>query len=88
VPHTRHGWQSAGDRAGVSFQASATAASTARPAPASLLRDHPGDVDATAPIYLHHYDLDTLQELGQRLPGLRPSRNCGHDPGTADRGDT
>lgn len=36
---------------------------------ASLLRDHPGDVDATAPVYLHHYDLDILQE--QSASGYR-----------------
>jgi len=29
---------------------------------ANLLREHPDDVDETAPVYLHHYDLATLEE--------------------------
>lgn len=29
---------------------------------ANLLREHPEDVDDTAPVYLHHYDLNTLEE--------------------------
>lgn len=36
---------------------------------ANLLRDHPDDVDETAPLYLHHYDLDTLVE--QSASGYR-----------------
>ena len=36
---------------------------------ANLLRDHPDDVDETAPLYLHHYDLDTLEE--QSASGYR-----------------
>lgn len=40
---------------------------------ADLLREHPDDVDETAPVYLHHYDLDTLEE--QSASGYRA---CGH----------
>jgi hypothetical protein len=40
---------------------------------ANLLRDQSGDVDATAPVYLRHYDLNTLQE--QSASGYRA---CGH----------
>lgn len=40
---------------------------------ANLLCDRSGDVDATAPIYLRHYDLSTLQE--QSASGYRA---CGH----------
>jgi hypothetical protein len=29
---------------------------------ANLLREHPEDVDDTAPVYLHHYDLNILEE--------------------------
>jgi transcriptional regulator with XRE-family HTH domain len=36
---------------------------------ANLLREHPDDVDETAPVYLHHYDLDTLEE--QSASGYR-----------------
>jgi hypothetical protein len=36
---------------------------------ANLLREHPNDVDETAPVYLHHYDLDTLEE--QSASGYR-----------------
>ena len=36
---------------------------------ANLLRDHPGEVDATAPVYLVRYDLETLQE--QSASGYR-----------------
>jgi hypothetical protein len=36
---------------------------------AELLRRHPDDVDQTAPVYLHHYDLDTLEE--QSASGYR-----------------
>jgi transcriptional regulator with XRE-family HTH domain len=40
---------------------------------AELLRAHPDDVDAAAPVYLHHYDLATLEE--QSASGYRA---CGH----------
>lgn len=40
---------------------------------AELLRAHPGDVDADAPVYLHYYDLSTLDE--QSASGYRA---CGH----------
>jgi hypothetical protein len=36
---------------------------------ADLLSRHPDDVDETAPVYLHHYDLDTLEE--QSASGYR-----------------
>ena len=36
---------------------------------ANLLRKHPDDVDDDAPVYLHHYDLDTLEE--QSASGYR-----------------
>lgn len=36
---------------------------------ANLLREHPNDVDETAPVYLHRYDLDTLEE--QSASGYR-----------------
>jgi transcriptional regulator with XRE-family HTH domain len=36
---------------------------------ASLLREHPNDVDENAPVYLHHYDLDALEE--QSASGYR-----------------
>ncbi|HEX6074623.1 MAG TPA: XRE family transcriptional regulator [Micromonosporaceae bacterium] len=36
---------------------------------ATLLRDHPDDLDATAPVYLHQYNLDTLEE--QSAGGFR-----------------
>ena len=36
---------------------------------ADLLREHPDDVDEAAPVYLHHYDLDTLEE--QSASGYR-----------------
>jgi len=36
---------------------------------ANLLREHTGDVDETAPVYLHHDDLDTLEE--QSASGYR-----------------
>ncbi|WP_376771199.1 XRE family transcriptional regulator [Rhizomonospora bruguierae] len=36
---------------------------------ANLLRDHPGDIDETAPVYLHRYDLETLEE--QSASGYR-----------------
>ncbi len=36
---------------------------------ADLLRRHPDDVDETAPVYLHHYDLDALEE--QSASGYR-----------------
>jgi hypothetical protein len=36
---------------------------------ANLLRQHPDDVDENAPVYLHHYDLDTLEE--QSASGYR-----------------
>ncbi|SHN75827.1 helix-turn-helix domain-containing protein [Cryptosporangium aurantiacum] len=39
---------------------------------AGLLCDHPGDLDHTAPVYLHHYDLATLEE--QSASGWR---DCG-----------
>ena len=36
---------------------------------ANLLHDYPNDVDEAAPVYLHHYDLDTLEE--QSASGYR-----------------
>lgn len=36
---------------------------------AALFSSHPDDVDETAPVYLHHYDLDTLEE--QSASGYR-----------------
>ena len=36
---------------------------------ANLLREHPNDVDEDAPVYLHRYDLDTLEE--QSASGYR-----------------
>ena len=40
---------------------------------ANLLRDNAEDIDETAPVYLRHYDLDTLEE--QSASGYRA---CGH----------
>jgi hypothetical protein len=39
---------------------------------ADLLREHPDDVDETSPVYLRHYNLDTLEE--QSASGYR---DCG-----------
>jgi transcriptional regulator with XRE-family HTH domain len=40
---------------------------------AELLSRHPDDIDDNAPIYLHHYDLDTLEEQSASC-----YRACGH----------
>lgn len=54
------GWALHGDETG--FRTSLDTA-------ANLLRDHPNEVDETAPVYLHHYDLETLEE--QAASGYR-----------------
>jgi transcriptional regulator with XRE-family HTH domain len=58
------GWAMAGDHDAFRLHLDAAA---------DLLNDHPDDVDDNAPVYLHRYDLQTLEE--QSAGGYRA---CGH----------